>query len=171
MEFFFKYQTLYTYPENFRAYKALIAAEFSGVQVNVASDFEFGVTNKTEAFLKKFPTGQVSINRHRIRKSLPKFNIHQINSQSNRIVHRSIENGDDVSHTYQYVCFHMFKRDRFELNRWRYLQKGKKADFFHCSLLNSRSSWLLATSDFVVYGDRVKSSSFCLFVPQNSIGI
>jgi len=51
--------TLYTYPENFRAYKALIAAEYSGVKVNVASDFEFGVTNKTEAFLKKFPYGQV----------------------------------------------------------------------------------------------------------------
>lgn len=53
------FQTLYTYPENFRAYKALIAAEFSGVKVNVASDFEFGVTNKSDAFLKKFPYGQV----------------------------------------------------------------------------------------------------------------
>ncbi|XP_031618053.1 elongation factor 1-gamma [Contarinia nasturtii] len=51
--------TLYTYPENFRAYKALIAAEFSGAKVNVASDFEFGVTNKSDAFLKKFPYGQV----------------------------------------------------------------------------------------------------------------
>lgn len=50
---------MYTYPENFRAYKALIAAEYSGVKVKVASDFEFGVTNTTEAFLKKFPTGQV----------------------------------------------------------------------------------------------------------------
>lgn len=57
---FVTFQTLYTYPENFRAYKALIAAEFSGVKVNVASDFEFGVTNKSEAFLKKFPYGQVS---------------------------------------------------------------------------------------------------------------
>jgi len=45
--------TLYTYPENFRAYKALIAAEYSGVQIKVASDFEFGVTNKTDVFLKK----------------------------------------------------------------------------------------------------------------------
>lgn len=52
-------QTLYTYPENFRAYKALIAAQFSGAKVTVASDFVFGQTNKSEAFLKKFPLGKV----------------------------------------------------------------------------------------------------------------
>lgn len=58
---FIHFQTLYTYPDNFRAYKALIAAQYSGVQVKIASDFEFGVSNKTDAFLKKFPTGQVNI--------------------------------------------------------------------------------------------------------------
>lgn len=51
--------TLYTYPENFRAYKALIAAQFSGAKVQVASDFVFGQSNKSEAFLKKFPLGKV----------------------------------------------------------------------------------------------------------------
>jgi len=51
--------TLYTYPENFRAYKALIAAQYSGAQVKIASDFVFGETNKSESFLKKFPTGKV----------------------------------------------------------------------------------------------------------------
>jgi len=51
--------TLYTYPENFRAYKALIAAQYSGAQVKIASDFVFGETNKSDAFLKKFPTGKV----------------------------------------------------------------------------------------------------------------
>lgn len=51
---------LYTYPENFRAFKALIAAQFSGANVKVAPNFEFGVTNKSEAFLKKFPLGKVS---------------------------------------------------------------------------------------------------------------
>jgi len=51
--------TLYTYPENFRAYKALIAAQFSGAKVNVAQNFVFGETNKTEDFLKKFPLGKV----------------------------------------------------------------------------------------------------------------
>jgi elongation factor 1-gamma len=51
--------TLYTYPENFRAYKALIAAQYSGAQVKIASDFVFGETNKSDAFLKKFPSGKV----------------------------------------------------------------------------------------------------------------
>ncbi|XP_070494164.1 elongation factor 1-gamma [Chironomus tepperi] len=50
---------LYTYPENFRAFKALIAAQFSGVNVQVAPNFVMGETNKTEAFLKKFPLGKV----------------------------------------------------------------------------------------------------------------
>ncbi|XP_063977470.1 elongation factor 1-gamma [Diachasmimorpha longicaudata] len=51
--------TLYTYPENFRAYKALIAAQYSGAQLKVAENFIFGETNKTDAFLKKFPMGKV----------------------------------------------------------------------------------------------------------------
>merc|ERR1712071_66947 len=51
--------TLYTYPHNFRAYKALIAAQYSGSKINVASDFVFGETNKSEQFLKKFPLGKV----------------------------------------------------------------------------------------------------------------
>lgn len=51
--------TLYTYPDNFRAYKALIAAQYSGAKVQVASDFVFGQTNKSETFLKKFTLGKV----------------------------------------------------------------------------------------------------------------
>jgi elongation factor 1-gamma len=54
--------TLYTYPENFRAFKAQIAAQYSGANVKVVSsppDFKYGETNKTAAFLKKFPTGNV----------------------------------------------------------------------------------------------------------------
>ncbi|XP_045614887.1 elongation factor 1-gamma isoform X2 [Procambarus clarkii] len=51
--------TLYTYPENFRAFKVLISAQFSGAKVTVDSNFVFGETNKSEAFLKKFPLGKV----------------------------------------------------------------------------------------------------------------
>jgi len=50
---------LYTYPENFRAQKALIAAKYSGAQLTVADDFVFGETNKTPQFLAKFPLGKV----------------------------------------------------------------------------------------------------------------
>lgn len=54
--------TLYTYPENFRAFKALIAARYSGGNITVVSnapEFQFGETNKTAEFLKKFPLGKV----------------------------------------------------------------------------------------------------------------
>jgi len=54
--------TLYTYPENTRAYKILIAAKYSGASINVVQDppaFKLGETNKTAEFLKKFPLGKV----------------------------------------------------------------------------------------------------------------
>jgi len=54
--------TLYTYPDNFRAYKGLIAAQYSGAKVRVISDppdFVLGKTNKTVQFLAKFPMGKV----------------------------------------------------------------------------------------------------------------
>ncbi|XP_065562740.1 elongation factor 1-gamma [Artemia franciscana] len=50
---------LYTYPENFRAFKALIAAQYSGAKLEIAKGFVFGETNKSDAFLKKFPLGKV----------------------------------------------------------------------------------------------------------------
>eukprot|EP00795_Rhopilema_esculentum_P003489 gene3489-1871_t len=50
--------TLYTYKDSFRAFKTLIAAEYSGAKVNVFPNFEFGKTNKSPEFLKKFPLGK-----------------------------------------------------------------------------------------------------------------
>ena len=55
-------QTLYTYPDNFRAYKVLIAARYSGAALKVVSDppyFELGKTNRSPDFLTKFPLGKV----------------------------------------------------------------------------------------------------------------
>uniref|UniRef100_A0A4W5PUX0 Eukaryotic translation elongation factor 1 gamma n=1 Tax=Hucho hucho TaxID=62062 RepID=A0A4W5PUX0_9TELE len=55
--------TLYTYPENWRAFKAQIAAQYSGAHLKVASSapaFTFGQTNRTPAFLNNFPLGKVS---------------------------------------------------------------------------------------------------------------
>jgi len=49
---------LYTYPDNFRAYKILVAAEYSGAQISLPP-FKFGETNQTAEFLKKFPLGKV----------------------------------------------------------------------------------------------------------------
>ncbi|KAG5229353.1 hypothetical protein OIU76_018768 [Salix suchowensis] len=46
---------------NKNAYKALIAAEYSGVDVKLAENFEMGVTNKTPEFLKMNPIGKVPV--------------------------------------------------------------------------------------------------------------
>uniref|UniRef100_A0A8C6ICP3 Elongation factor 1-gamma n=1 Tax=Mus spicilegus TaxID=10103 RepID=A0A8C6ICP3_MUSSI len=54
--------TLYTYPENWRAFKALITAQYSRAQVRVLSaptHFHFSQTNRTPEFLRKFPAGKV----------------------------------------------------------------------------------------------------------------
>jgi len=51
--------TLYTYPGNYRAQKIQIAAAYSGADVKVADNFEFGVTNAADQFLAKFPMGKV----------------------------------------------------------------------------------------------------------------
>ena len=80
---------MFTYPDNFRAQKAEIAAKYSGyvdvyylifvmtddtakesqclcvfvcrAKLTVSKDFKFGETNKSAAFLKKFPLGKVHI--------------------------------------------------------------------------------------------------------------
>jgi elongation factor 1-gamma len=53
--------TLYTFPGNFRAYKAQIAAQYSGAQLTVAGEDQFKMndTNRSEEYVKKFPTGKV----------------------------------------------------------------------------------------------------------------
>ncbi|CAN7999836.1 unnamed protein product [Ixodes hexagonus] len=54
--------TLYTWRDNFRAHKILIAAEYSKFKLEVcgdAPDFVFGATNQSAAFLEKFPLGKV----------------------------------------------------------------------------------------------------------------
>uniref|UniRef100_A0A2K6CF26 Elongation factor 1-gamma n=1 Tax=Macaca nemestrina TaxID=9545 RepID=A0A2K6CF26_MACNE len=53
--------TLYTYPENYRAFRAFIAAQYSRAQVHALSTpphFHFGQTNRTPEFLCKFPAGK-----------------------------------------------------------------------------------------------------------------
>ncbi|XP_020221597.1 elongation factor 1-gamma [Cajanus cajan] len=46
---------------NKNAYKTLIAAEYTGVQVELAPNFEMGVSNKTPEFLKMNPIGKVPV--------------------------------------------------------------------------------------------------------------
>ncbi|THG01522.1 elongation factor 1-gamma-like [Camellia sinensis] len=46
---------------NKNAFKTLIAAEYSGVQVELAPNFEMGVSNKTPKFIKMNPIGKVPV--------------------------------------------------------------------------------------------------------------
>uniref|UniRef100_A0A2P2MBI5 Elongation factor 1-gamma-like protein n=1 Tax=Rhizophora mucronata TaxID=61149 RepID=A0A2P2MBI5_RHIMU len=43
------------------AYKTLIVAEYSGVEVTLVENFEMGVSNKTPEFLKMNPIGKVPV--------------------------------------------------------------------------------------------------------------
>ena len=54
-------QRMHVNENNKNGFKALIAAEYVGVEVDVIGGFEFGVTNKTEEFLKLNPFGKVII--------------------------------------------------------------------------------------------------------------
>lgn len=51
---------LYTYPENYRAQKALIAAQYNQIEIDVPA-FEMGKDNKSECFLKMNPLGKVPV--------------------------------------------------------------------------------------------------------------
>jgi elongation factor 1-gamma len=50
--------TLYTFPTNFRAIKALVAAQYAGVDVDVPA-FTMGKDNVTDEFMAKSPLGKV----------------------------------------------------------------------------------------------------------------
>eukprot|EP01018_Ginkgo_biloba_P038183 Gb_08439 [translate_table: standard] len=52
---------LHAGPNNKNAAKALIAAEYVGVKVELTPNFEMGVTNKTPQFLKMNPIGKVPV--------------------------------------------------------------------------------------------------------------
>lgn len=51
-------QKIHSYPQNKNVQKALIAAQYAGVDIE-EPQFEYGVTNKTEAFKKLTPIGKV----------------------------------------------------------------------------------------------------------------
>lgn len=54
------WQVLHAGKTNKNSFKALIAAEYNGVEVKVVPDFEMGVSNKTPEFIKMNPIGKVA---------------------------------------------------------------------------------------------------------------
>ncbi|CAH9079078.1 unnamed protein product [Cuscuta europaea] len=53
--------TLHSSATNKNAFKALIAAEYTGVKVDLVKDFQIGVSNKTPEFLEMNPIGKVPV--------------------------------------------------------------------------------------------------------------
>ncbi|CAI9115094.1 OLC1v1015928C1 [Oldenlandia corymbosa var. corymbosa] len=53
--------TIHATSGNKNVFKALIAAEYSDVKVELAKDFQMGVTNKTPEFLKMNPLGKIPV--------------------------------------------------------------------------------------------------------------
>lgn len=52
---------IYSYPDNYRVWKTQIAAAYNNLEVELVSDFKFGVDNKTPEFLRKNPFGKVPV--------------------------------------------------------------------------------------------------------------
>ncbi|KAL2266825.1 hypothetical protein VTJ83DRAFT_6177 [Remersonia thermophila] len=50
---------IYSYPNNFRVARAQALAALNGLEIEVAQDFQMGVTNRSPEFLSKFPLGKV----------------------------------------------------------------------------------------------------------------
>lgn len=50
---------VFSYPENFRALKVLIASKYGGNDITLDQTFQFGITNLSESYLSKFPLGKV----------------------------------------------------------------------------------------------------------------
>ena len=56
-----KIQKIYSYPNNPRVFKALVAAEYYGITIEQTPDFKMGVDNQTEDFKKLNPNGKVPL--------------------------------------------------------------------------------------------------------------
>ncbi|PSN35457.1 Alanine--tRNA ligase [Blattella germanica] len=50
---------IHTYANNIRAYRGLIAAQYSGTSIKTTSTFQMGETNQSQSYLQKFPLGKV----------------------------------------------------------------------------------------------------------------
>jgi elongation factor 1-gamma len=51
--------TIHTYPGNYRVHKALIAAQYNNIKINVPAGFEIDKDNQTKEFESKFPVKKV----------------------------------------------------------------------------------------------------------------
>ncbi|KAG6515022.1 elongation factor 1-gamma 2-like [Zingiber officinale] len=108
---------------NKNAFKALIAAEYTGVQIELAKNFEMGVSNKTPEFLKMNPIGKIPV------LETPDGPIFESNAIA-RYVTRLKENNPlygssliDFAHIEQWIDFSSMEID-VNIARWLYPRVG-----------------------------------------------
>jgi len=57
----FSEQKIYSYPQNPRVFRALIAGQYNGIEIETTPDFQMGKDNKTKEFLALNPNGKVPV--------------------------------------------------------------------------------------------------------------
>lgn len=114
---------LHTYPENKNSFKTLIAAEYSGVQVDVAKNFQMGVTNKSPEFLKMNPIGKIPV------LETPEGCVFESNAIARYVTRLKADNplyGSsliDIGHIEQWIDFAATEIDA-NIARWLYPRLG-----------------------------------------------
>ncbi|KAK1302069.1 hypothetical protein QJS10_CPB12g01179 [Acorus calamus] len=108
---------------NKNAFKALIAAEYSGVQVELVKDFQMGVSNKTPEFLQMNPMGKVPV------LETPEGPIFESNAVARYVTRLKADNplyGSSLieyAHIEQWIDFASLEIDT-NLGRWFYPRIG-----------------------------------------------
>ncbi|XP_015937511.1 elongation factor 1-gamma [Arachis duranensis] len=108
---------------NKNAYKALIAAEYVGVQVELAPNFEMGVSNKTPEFLKMNPIGKVPV------LETPEGPVFESNAIARYVARLKGDNSlygsspIDYGHIEQWIDFSSMEIDA-NISRWFYPRLG-----------------------------------------------
>ncbi|XP_021729521.1 elongation factor 1-gamma 2-like [Chenopodium quinoa] len=114
---------LHTFLPNKNSFKALIAAEYSGVKVDVNKDFEMSVTNKSSEFLKWNPIGKVPV------LETPDGPVFESNAIARYVTKLKADNplfGSSLienAHIEQWIDFASFEIDA-HISRWLYPRLG-----------------------------------------------
>ncbi|KAJ8426463.1 hypothetical protein Cgig2_018383 [Carnegiea gigantea] len=113
---------------NKNAFKALIAAEYSGVKVELVMNFEMGVSNKTPEFLKMNPIGKVPV------LETPEGPVFESNAIARYIAQLKVDNplyGSSLieyAHIEQWIDFSAMEIDA-NIGRWLYPRLGFGAPY------------------------------------------
>ncbi|KAE8708514.1 Elongation factor 1-gamma 2 [Hibiscus syriacus] len=114
---------LHAWKTNKNAYKALIAAEYTGVDVRLVENFEMGFSNKSPEFLKMNPLGKVPV------LETPEGPIFESNAIARYVTHLKADNpiyGStliDYGHIEQWIDFTSMEIDA-NIAKWLYPRLG-----------------------------------------------